>query len=52
MVEGRLRDFYAQHCLLDQPFVKGEGKKDTVGKVAKAGALKVVRFIHWELGKE
>jgi elongation factor Ts len=52
MVEGRLREFYAQHCLLDQPFVKGEGKKDTVGKVAKAGALKVVRFIHWELGKE
>ena len=52
MVEGRLRDFYEQHCLLDQPYVKGEGKKDTVGKAAKAGGMKIVRFIHWELGKE
>ncbi|MFH1923589.1 MAG: translation elongation factor Ts [Planctomycetota bacterium] len=52
MVEGRMRDFYEQHCLLDQPYVKGEGKKDTVGKVAKAAGMKIVRFIHWELGKE
>jgi elongation factor Ts len=52
MVEGRLREFYATQCLLDQPFVKGTGKKDTVAKVAKAGGMKILRFVHWEFGKE
>ena len=52
MVEGRLREFYAQQCLLDQPYVKGQGKKDTVAKVTKAAGMKVVRFIRWEIGKE
>ena len=33
MVEGRLRNFYAERCLLEQPFVKDD--KKTVGKVAK-----------------
>jgi elongation factor Ts len=52
MVEGRLREFYAQQCLLDQPYVKGEGKNDTVAKVAKAAGMNVVRFYRWEVGKE
>lgn len=52
MVEGRLREFYAQQCLLDQPYVKGAGKNDTVAKVAKAAGMKVVRFYRWEVGKE
>jgi len=52
MVEGRLREFYASQCLLDQPYVKGEGKKDTVGKVTKAAGMKVVGFVHWKVGKE
>jgi elongation factor Ts len=52
VVEGRLREFYENHCLMDQPFVKGEDKKDTVAKVTKAAGMKVVRFIHWQLGKE
>jgi len=50
MVEGRLRNFYAEQCLAEQPFVKDD--KQTVGKVAKAAGMKLVRFIHWELGKE
>lgn len=50
MIEGRMQNFYAEHCLLEQPFVKDE--KQTVGKVAKAGGMEIVRFIHWELGKE
>jgi elongation factor Ts len=51
MVEGRLRkEFYARHCLLDQPFVKDD--KKSVGKVAKEAGMKIVRFVHWELGKE
>ncbi len=52
MVEGRLREFYAQQCLLDQPYVKGQGKKDTVAKVTKAAGMKVIRFVRWEVGKE
>ena len=50
MVEGRMRNFYAERCLNEQPFVKDD--KQTVGKAANAGGLKVVRFVHWEVGKE
>ena len=50
MVEGRMRNYYAERCLLEQPFVKDD--KQTVGKVAKAAGMKIVRFIHWELEKE
>jgi elongation factor Ts len=50
MVEGRLRNFYAERCLNEQPFVKDD--KQTVSQAAKAGGLKVVRFVHWEVGKE
>ncbi|HID76691.1 MAG TPA: translation elongation factor Ts [Planctomycetaceae bacterium] len=50
IVEGRLRNFYAERCLLEQPFVKDD--KQTVGKVAAAGGMKILRFIHWEIGKE
>jgi elongation factor Ts len=49
MVEGRLKNFYAEKVLLEQPFVKDE--KLTVGKVAKDGGLQVKRFVHWVLGK-
>ena len=52
IVDGRLRNFCETHCLRDQPFVKGAGKKDTVGKVTKRAGMKVVRFLRWELGKE
>ena len=50
MVDGRMRNFFAERCLNEQPFVKDD--KQTVGKVAQAAGIKVVRFIHWELGKE
>lgn len=47
MVEGRLRNFYAERVLNEQPFVKDNDK--TVGKVAKEAGGKVIRFIHWQL---
>lgn len=50
MVEGRLKDFYAQRCLTEQPFVKESSK--TVGQVAKEAGMKLARFVHWEIGKE
>ena len=35
MVEGRMHNFYAERCLLEQPFVKDD--KKTVGKVVPGG---------------
>lgn len=50
MVEGRMRNYYAEYVLEEQPFVKDD--KQTVGKVAQAGGLTLKRFVHWQLGKE
>jgi elongation factor Ts len=50
MVEGRLRNFYAECCLAEQPFVKDD--KKTVGQVAKEAGMKLIRFVRWELPKE
>lgn len=50
MIEGRMKDFYAQQCLVDQPFVKDPNQ--TVAEVAKAAGMKLVRFVRWEIGKE
>jgi elongation factor Ts len=49
MIEGRMRNFYAEHVLSEQPFVKDD--KQTVGKVAAAGGMKLVKFIRWQLGE-
>jgi elongation factor Ts len=49
MIEGRMRNFYAEHVLSEQPFVKDD--KQTVGKVASAGGMKLVKFIRWQLGE-
>jgi elongation factor Ts len=49
MIEGRMRNFYAEHVLSEQPFVKDD--KQTVGKVAAAGGMKLKRFTRWQLGE-
>jgi elongation factor Ts len=49
MVEGRLRSFYAESVLLEQPFVKDD--KQSVQQFAKSRGLEIVRFAHWELGQ-
>jgi elongation factor Ts len=48
MVEGRMRNYYAENVLLDQPFVKDD--KTTVGKYAQAAGIKVVRYERLQLG--
>ncbi|HJN09674.1 MAG: translation elongation factor Ts [Pirellulaceae bacterium] len=50
MVEGRMRNYYAERVLLEQPFVKEQ--KMTVGKFAKDNGMEISRFVHWELGRE
>ena len=49
MVDGRMRNFYAEHVLTEQPFVRDD--KQSVGKVAAAGGAKLVRFVRWQLGE-
>lgn len=53
MVEGRLKDFYAQHCLLEQEHANKEkhGGK-TIRALADAAGMKIRSFVRWELGKE
>jgi elongation factor Ts len=50
MVEGRLKSFFAERVLLDQPFVKEP--KLSVGKYAQQNKMEIRRYIHWELGRE
>jgi elongation factor Ts len=49
MIEGRMRNFYAENVLSEQPFVKDD--KQSVGKVAAAGGMKLKKFIRWQLGE-
>jgi elongation factor Ts len=49
MIEGRLRNFYAERVLLEQPFVKDD--KKTVGQYAKEHGMQVKRFLRWQMGK-
>jgi elongation factor Ts len=50
MVDGRMRSFYAESVLLEQPFVRDD--KQTVGQYAKSKGMNLVRFAHWEIGQE
>lgn len=49
MIEGRMRNFYAEHVLSEQPYIHDD--KQTVGKIAAAGGMKLVKFIRWQLGE-
>ncbi len=48
MIEGRLRNFFSQCVLLEQPFVKDD--KQSVGQFAKAAGLEVKSVENWKLG--
>jgi elongation factor Ts len=48
MIEGRMRNFYAENVLEEQPFVRDETQ--TVGKLAESGGMKLKRFVRWQLG--
>jgi len=54
IVEGKMKKFFAENCLLDQPFVKDDSK--TVGQVLEdaakeaGGEAKIQRFVRFEVG--
>lgn len=55
IVEGKVKKFFAEVCLLDQPFVKDD--KQTVGELVKAMSgktgenIQVRRFARFQLGE-
>ena len=49
MVQGRLRKFYEEICLVDQEFVKNPDKK--ISDILKENNAEVVRFARFEKGE-
>ncbi|MCJ7749825.1 MAG: translation elongation factor Ts [Armatimonadetes bacterium] len=56
IVEGRLKKFYSEVCLLEQPYVRddqmtvGEFVKETMGRLGEN--ISVRRFVRYQLGGE
>ena len=55
MVEGRIKKFYSEICLMEQPFIKDQDKKVSqvlVEQVAKTGEnIKIRRFTRYQMGE-
>ncbi len=49
IAEGKLRTWFAEKVLAEQPFVKDETK--TVGDLLKAHGLKLVGFVRYKVGE-
>jgi elongation factor Ts len=49
IAEGKLKTFFAESVLVDQPFVKDATK--TVGQLLQSAGLKVVRFVRYKVGE-
>ncbi len=50
MIEGRLKNFFAEQVLLEQPFVKDD--KLSVGTFAAESKMEIIRYHSWRVGKE
>ncbi len=54
IVEGKMQKFYAENCLLEQPFVKDDSKsvEQVLKDAAKqaGGQAKIARFVRFEVG--
>ncbi len=54
IVEGRMKKFFAENCLLDQPFVKDDSKTvaEVVAEAAKqaGGEAQLKRFVRFAVG--
>ena len=49
IAEGKIKTWYAENVLHEQPFVKDDSK--TVGDLLKAAGLKLVRFVRYRVGE-
>ncbi|MFH1884179.1 MAG: translation elongation factor Ts [Planctomycetota bacterium] len=54
IIEGKMRKFFVENCLLDQPFVKDDSKSvaQVLADAAKqaGGEAKIKRFVRFEVG--
>ena len=54
IIEGKMNKFYAENCLLEQPFVKDDSKsvEQVITEAAKqaGGQAKIKRFVRFEVG--
>jgi elongation factor Ts len=49
IAEGKMKAWFSENVLVDQPFVKDDSK--TVGDLLKSAGLKVVRFVRYKVGE-
>jgi len=49
IAEGKLKTWFADNVLLEQPFVKDDSK--TVGTLLSAAGLKLVKFVRYQVGQ-
>ena len=50
MVEGRLRNYFAERVLSEQAFVKDDSM--TVGKFAESKGMSLKQYVHWEISDD
>jgi len=54
IIEGKLKKFFAENCLLEQPFVKDDSKSvaEVLAEAAKTagGNAKIIRFARFDVG--
>src|SRR5262249_17432877 len=49
ILEGKLKTWFAENVLVEQPFVKDDSK--TVGELLRANGLKLVKFVRYKVGE-
>ena len=49
IIEGKMKTWFADNVLLEQPFVKDDSK--TVGELLKAAGLSLVRYVRYKVGE-
>jgi len=49
IAEGKMKTWFAENVLVEQPFVKDESK--TIGELLKAAGLKMSRFVRYKVGE-
>jgi elongation factor Ts len=49
IAEGKMKTWFGENVLVDQPFVKDDSK--TVGELLKAAGLKLVKFVRYKVGE-
>lgn len=57
IIPGKMKKFFEENCLLEQPYVKDDSGKQTVGQLIEALSVKtgekvtLRRFVRWEVGE-